>query len=134
MQVIKLLALCAEHPGDENLQTDADEDDATQDGCLAGELGAELLADVQARHAEEEGDHRNDDGCCQRHQPAVLRDGNAHRECVDAGGHALHEECARAQLSGFLGLFALAMAINRIMKSLHLQPRLEKPASKVSGR
>ena len=40
------MPLCAEHPGDENLQTDADEDDAAQDGCLAGELGAELLMHI----------------------------------------------------------------------------------------
>ena len=52
-------------------------------------------------------------GADQRHEPAVLRDGEAHRQRVDAGGDALHEECAgilprcRAQLSGFLGLFAL---------------------------
>ena len=87
------------------LQTDADENDAAQDGCLAGELGAELLADVQARHAEEEGDHRNDDGCYQRHQPAVLRDGKAHRKRVDAGGYSLHEQGTGTELGGFLGLF-----------------------------
>ena len=46
--------ILSEHVGNENLQPDADKDDAAQDGRLAGKLGAELLADVQARHADEE--------------------------------------------------------------------------------
>ena len=37
--------------------TNANEDDAAQNGCLAGELGAKLLP-MQARHADKEGDHR----------------------------------------------------------------------------
>ena len=34
--------------GNENFQTDADEDDAAEDGGFAGELGAELFADGKA--------------------------------------------------------------------------------------
>ena len=41
-----------EHAGDENLQPNADEDDTAQHRGLAGELGAELFADAQARHAQ----------------------------------------------------------------------------------
>ena len=76
-------------------------------GGFAGELGAELFADGKAGFTDEEGDDRHDEGADQSHEPAVLRDGEADRQRVDAGGHALHEECARAQLSGFLGFFAL---------------------------
>ena len=92
--------------GEEDLQTDADEDDAAQNGCLAGQLGAELFADVQTGHAEDEGDCGDDDRCRQRHRPVVLRDGEADGKGVDAGGHALHEEGTGAQLNGLLGLFA----------------------------
>ena len=66
-----------EDAGEEDLQTDADEDDAAQNGCLAGQLGAELFADVQTGHAEDEGDCGDDDRCRQRHRPVVLRDGEA---------------------------------------------------------
>ena len=51
--------LYLEYPGDEDLQTDADEDDTAQNTCLAGKLCAERFADAQTRHAEDEGDHRN---------------------------------------------------------------------------
>ena len=40
-----LLFFSAHHAGDENLQTDADEDDAAEDGGFAGEFGAKLFAD-----------------------------------------------------------------------------------------
>ena len=56
----------SEDAGEEDLQTDADEDDAAQDGRLAGQLGAELFADVQTGHAEDEGDCGDDDRCRQR--------------------------------------------------------------------
>ena len=102
-----LLFFSAHDAGNENFKTDADEDDAAEDGGFAGELGAELFADGKAGFTDEEGDGRHDEGADQCHEPAVLRDGEAHRQRVDAGGDALHEECARAQLSGFLGLFAL---------------------------
>ena len=48
----------------------------------------------------------NDAGSRQRHQPAILRNGKAHREGVNAGGHALHEEGTGTQRGGFLGLLA----------------------------
>ena len=38
----------AHDAGDEDLQTDADEDDAAEDGGFAGEFGAELFADGKA--------------------------------------------------------------------------------------
>ena len=95
-----------EHAGDEDLQPNADEDDTAQHRGLAGELCAELFADAQARHAEEEGDDGNDAGSRQRHQPAILRNGKADREGINAGGHALHEEGTGAQRGGFLGFLA----------------------------
>ena len=55
----------SENAGEEDLQTDADEDDAAQNGCLAGQLGAELFADVQTGHAEDEGDCGDNDRCRQ---------------------------------------------------------------------
>ena len=73
---------------------------------IAGKLRAELFADAQARHADEEGDHRNDERCRQSHQPAVLRNGEAHRKGIDAGGDALHEQCTGAELCGFFGFLA----------------------------
>lgn len=94
-------------PEIKNFQTYANEDDAAQNGCLAGELGAKLFADAQARHADKEGDHRNDERCRKCHQPAVFRNGEAHRKRIDTGGDALHEQCTRTQLCGLFGLFAL---------------------------
>ena len=42
--------LCySEHPGDEDFQTDADEDDTAQDIGLAGKLCAELFAVARFR-------------------------------------------------------------------------------------
>ena len=43
-----LLFFSAHDAGDEDLQTDADEDDAAEDGGFAGEFGAELFADGKA--------------------------------------------------------------------------------------
>ena len=51
----------SQHPGNKDLQTNANEDHAAQNGRLAGKLRAELFADAQACHADEEGDHRNDE-------------------------------------------------------------------------
>lgn len=81
-----LLFFSAHDAGDEDLQTDADEDDAAEDGGFAGEFGAELFADGKAGFTDEEGDGRHDEGADQSHEPAVLRDGEAHRQRVDAGG------------------------------------------------
>ena len=70
-----LLFFSAHHAGDEDLQTDADEDDAAEDGGFAGEFGAELFADGKAGFTDEEGDDRHDEGADQCHEPAVLGDG-----------------------------------------------------------
>ena len=66
-----LLFFSAHHAGDEDLQTDADEDDAAEDGGFAGELGAELFADGKAGLADEEGDGRYDEGADQRSSEMV---------------------------------------------------------------
>ena len=41
------------------------------------------------------------------HQPAVFRNGKADGKSINAGSHALHEQCTRTQLCCFFGLFAL---------------------------
>ena len=75
--------------------------------ALPESLVPNFFADAQARHADKEGDHRNDERCRKCHQPAVFRNGEAHRKRINAGSHALHEQCTRTQLSCFFGLFAL---------------------------
>ena len=60
-----LLFFSAHHAGDEDLQTDADEDDAAEDRGFAGEFGAELFADGKADFTDEEGD-----GATMRSRPA----------------------------------------------------------------
>lgn len=97
----------AHHAGDEDFQTNADEDNTTQDGGFAGEFGAKLFAKAQTCLTEEERDRCHDEGADQCHQPAVLRDGEADGKSVDTGGHALHKESTGAQLGGLLGFLAL---------------------------
>ena len=83
-----LLLFSAHHAGDEDLQTNADEDDAAENGALPESSVPNFFADGKAGFTDEEGDDRHDEGADQSHEPAVLRDGEAHRQRVDAGGDA----------------------------------------------
>ena len=74
--------------------------------ALPESLVPELFADVQARIQRKKVTTAMMPEASQRHQPAILRNGKAHREGIDAGGHALHKEGTGTQRGGFLGFLA----------------------------
>ena len=87
----------SEHPGHKDLQPDGDEDHAAQHRRLARQLGAEFFADANACIAQHKGHRCDQCSAHQRHCQAVLRNGKAHRQRVDAGSHALHHDGAQGQ-------------------------------------
>ena len=86
------LSFSSKPAGDKDLEADEDEYRAAEDACLSCQLRACLPADGETCVADEEGDEADECAGEERLSPVVVRDGEAHRQRVDGGRHALHQQ------------------------------------------
>ena len=105
-----LLFFSAHHAGDENLQTDADEDDAAEDGGFAGELKGSVLLPHPALQARPGAalSCRLTRPLCSRAKPAALCQQLCHRQ---GGRFEAGDKSRSAPLSAPAGLQRLPGAV-----------------------
>ena len=94
-----------------DFKTDKDQDRAAEDSRFSRQSRARLLADSDARKADEEGDGANEQTGKQCLHTIVIGDGKAYRQRVDRGGNALDQQgantCRGLVLLGILAFDAL---------------------------
>ena len=98
------------------LYTYDDENDTAENGGLAGHAGAEAASDAETAHADGKGDRCNEQAADEGGEHAVLGNGEANAESINAGGNALQHQSgkthgAAVRLLSTLVLYALPQHI-----------------------
>lgn len=88
--------LSAEKVLENDLHTDGDQNHTAQNGGFSGQESAEPSSEAQTAQTDKEGYDTDDQRLHQSEHKAVIGDGEAHRQSVDGGGHALDHQSVKA--------------------------------------
>ena len=102
--------LCkSEYRAEEDLDADKDENNTTEDGCLACDFIAELFAYKSSKITSNKGDNTDDDNAYKCLDKSVRGNGKAYGKSIDRGCNSLHENHFRGDLTA-CAFLALAVA------------------------